>query len=80
LIAFGAQARDIWYIFLLITASITTIASSIGLACAYIAGLLLQTTIIIPLPEHTYYTEHLPVILDFFTFLIIFSIMMISYQ
>ncbi|NBX78387.1 ABC transporter permease [bacterium] len=72
LIAFGAQTRDIWYIFLLITASITTIASSIGLVCAYIAGLLLQTIIIIPLPEHTYYTKHLPVILDFFTFLIIF--------
>lgn len=72
LIAFGARTRDIWYIFLLITSIITTIASCIGLACAYLTGILLQTTIIIPLPEHTYYSQYLPVTLDFFTFLIIF--------
>lgn len=72
----GMSTRTIMLIFLLFNLLITSAAALFGLACAYGAGLLLQTYPFIELPD-VYYVSHLPVKLEPIMFLIIFGLVIL---
>ena len=72
LICFGMPLSRIKMIFIFISLYISFFATSLGLALAYIIGLLLQTYPIISLPDDAYITTHLPITLDPTIFCVIF--------
>jgi lipoprotein-releasing system permease protein len=72
----GMNMRTLMLIFLFFNLFITCLASLFGLACAYGVGRLLQRYPFIELPD-IYYVSHLPVHLDPFIFLAIFTLVLV---
>lgn len=63
----GLSLNSIKLLFLMITSCICIPASALGLVTAWIIGILLQTTIRIPLPD-AYFSCYLPIELNIFSF------------
>lgn len=76
LMVFGLSPQKIKNIFLVLSMSIATIASSTGLCGAYFVGLFLQNFRWIKLPDNIYYTTHLPVVMEMNLFLFIFFVVL----
>lgn len=72
LMCFGMPLHKIKFIFMFISIYIAFFATSIGLFCAYIIGLIIQKYPIITLPDDIYISTHLPIQLDPTIFCVIF--------
>lgn len=66
----GCPISTIKLLFLLIAGFISLCATACGLLASWIIGRLLQTVLKIPLPD-AYFTSHLPIKLDLFSFFVI---------
>ncbi|HZW61054.1 MAG TPA: FtsX-like permease family protein [Candidatus Babeliales bacterium] len=74
--AMGMPLNTIKYIFLLVGSIIAATASTLGLAAAGIAALLLDHYPFITLPD-AYYVTHLPVVMEWYLFVFVFLLVMI---
>lgn len=76
LLSMGMHHRAIVSLFIYIGLCVTSIASICGLSVAYAVGLLLEKYPFISLPD-TYYTEYLPIHMEWWIFLGVFILMLI---
>lgn len=76
LLAMGVLKKNITLLFMAIGFSLCVSASSLGLFCAFIVGIILKYWAFIQLPD-SYYFSKLPIAMDFFTFAFIFFLITI---
>lgn len=76
MLSMGMRHHAISSLFISMGLSITSIACLCGLCAAYCVGLLLEKYPIIPLPE-TYYTEYLPIHMEWWIFVGVFMLMLL---
>ena len=74
--AMGTPKKTISAVFILIGMILSTLASSAGLLCAFLAGMLLKNYFVITLPD-AYYTTTLPVSLEPKLFGVIFLMVLL---
>ncbi len=78
LLCLGMNQQDIKKIFMSMSIMIATVASLIGLALAWMIGIILQNYPFIKLPDNVYDSDYLPVKLELFIFFVIFILTILT--